>query len=100
MNSEGQTTKVVDTAYQILAYLRDNPDAQDTLEGIIEWWLLERRIKNQTDRVNEALAYLIAQSLLTARTGKDSRTHYAVERSRLEEIETLLKDGRDDSSAI
>src|SRR5918911_1556857 len=26
-------------AYNILAYLAENPDAQDTMEGIIGWWL-------------------------------------------------------------
>jgi len=29
---------------EILAYLADHPDAQDTLAGIFEWWLLERKI--------------------------------------------------------
>ena len=28
----------------ILAYLSDNPDAGDTFEGIVEWWLLNQRI--------------------------------------------------------
>lgn len=78
-NSSEQDTDVTETAYQILAYLRDNPDAQDTLEGIIEWWLLDRRIRDQTSRVKQALAYLSAQGLVVARTGTDSRTRYAVE---------------------
>ena len=32
---------------EILAYLVDHPKTQDTLEGIVEWWLLERAIKYQ-----------------------------------------------------
>lgn len=91
MNSGGQSSEASDTAYQILAYLHANPEAQDTLEGIVEWWLLERRIKNQTAKVNEALDFLVAGGLISARTGKDGRTHYTVERGRREEIETLLK---------
>jgi hypothetical protein len=91
LNSGGQTSEASDTAYQILAYLHANPEAQDTLEGIVEWWLLERRIKNQTAKVNEALESLVSGGLVTARTGKDGRTHYAIERGRREEIETLLK---------
>ena len=91
MDWSPHTANARDMAYQILAYLRDNPEAQDTFEGIVEWWLLERRIKDQTERVKEAVAYLIAQGLLTTRVGKDSNIHYAVERSRLTEIEQLLK---------
>lgn len=91
MNPGEQATDVVDIAYQIVAYLRENPDAQDTLEGIVEWWLLDRRIKNQTNKVSEALAYLTERGLVAARIGTDSRAHYAVERSR-KDIEAILKD--------
>ncbi len=41
--------------YDILGYLAEHPGAQDTLEGIIEWWLLEQEIKRQTGKVKEAL---------------------------------------------
>ena len=90
MDSGTHITNEFETAYQILAYLRDNPDAQDTLEGIVEWWLLERMIKNNTAKVREALSYLLAQGLVTARSGIDCRTHYAVEKSKRKEIERLL----------
>ena len=73
LNSGGQTRNVPDTACRILAYLQANPDAQDTLEGIVEWWLLDQRIRDETDRVKEALAYLTKQGLVTARIGTDSR---------------------------
>lgn len=78
-------------AYEILAYLSENPDAQDTLEGIIEWWLLERRIRSETRNVKEALARLIADGQLVERTGKDQRIHYRVNRRRLAGIKRLLK---------
>ena len=45
---------------EILAYLVDHPKARDTLEGIVEWWLLEREIKFETARVKEALSNLVA----------------------------------------
>lgn len=91
LNSGGQTRNVPDTAYQILAYLQANPDAQDTLEGIVEWWLLEQRIKDQTDTVSEALSYLTNRGFVTARIGTDSRAHYAVERGKQKDIESFLK---------
>jgi hypothetical protein len=59
-----------------LEYLNDNPDAQDTLEGIVEWWLLARTVEQQTLAVEEALSMPVAERLLLARKGLDSRTHY------------------------
>ena len=78
-------------AHQILAYLHANPDAQDTLEGIIEWWLLDQNIKRQSERVKQALAQLTERGLIVARMGTDSRVHYGVDRSKRDEIESLLK---------
>lgn len=91
MNSGGQTTDEPDTDYQILAYLHANPEAQDTLEGIVEWWLLDQKISRQTERVKQALAELIERGLIVARIGTDSRVHYGIERNKLEEIESVLK---------
>ena len=67
-------------AREILAYLAAHPDAQDTLEGIVEWWLVEQRIVQQTAAVREALAELVAQGLLVERRGHDARTRYRIKR--------------------
>jgi len=80
-------------AHEILAYLFENPDAQDTLEGIMEWWLLEQKIKRQTAKVKEALAELVAKGLVVERQGKDARTHYRINRRKLREIRALLEQG-------
>ena len=78
-------------AYEILAYLVENPDAQDTLEGIVEWWLLERAIRHHTLEVKEALTMLVAHELVLERKGKDVRTYYKINRQKLGEIISLLK---------
>lgn len=91
MNSGGDNAGEVDVAHQILAYLHANPDAQDTLEGIIEWWLLDQNIKRQSERVRQALAQLTARGLIVARMGTDSRVHYGIDRSKRDEIEALLE---------
>ena len=91
MNSGGDKAGEADMAHQILAYLHANPDAQDTLEGIIEWWLLDQNIKRQSERVKQALAQLTERGLIVARMGTDSRVHYGVDRSKRDEIELLLK---------
>ena len=76
---------------EILAYLVDHPKARDTLEGIVEWWLLERQIRFQTARVKEALSNLIARGFILEKKGSNSKIHYRVNQSRLEEIKKLVK---------
>ena len=76
---------------EILAYLVENPKAQDTLEGIVEWWLLEREIKFETVRVKEALSDLVARGLILEKKGSNSKIHYRINQSRFEEIKRLVK---------
>jgi DNA-binding PadR family transcriptional regulator len=61
---------------QILDYLADNPAAQDTVEGIVEWWLLRQKIVRTTSGVEAALAKLISEGKLTAHRGPQGRTYY------------------------
>jgi hypothetical protein len=77
--------------YQILTYLAEHPEAQDTLEGIVEWWLLERQIKFQTARVKEALSELVVKGLILEKKGPDSQTHYRINQKKYEEIKKLVK---------
>jgi hypothetical protein len=76
--------------YQILAYLVEHPDAQDTVEGIVEWWLLERQIKFQTARVKEVLCELVAKGLIIEQKGYGPKVRYIVNQSRFEEIKKLV----------
>lgn len=74
----------------VLSYLVKNPDAQDTLEGIVEWWLLERKIESRTAKVKEVLAELVAKGLILERRGSDSRLRYLINTDRQDEIRALL----------
>lgn len=79
-------------SYRILAYLAENPKAEDTLEGIIEWWLLERLTKNYATKVKEVLTKLAFENLVLERRGKDSRTYYKINRRKLKQISALHKE--------
>jgi Fe2+ or Zn2+ uptake regulation protein len=70
----------------VLSYLIEHGDAQDTLEGIVEWWLMEQSIVTRTAQVREALDDLVAAGLLLERRSQDSRTHYRINRHKTEEI--------------
>ena len=76
---------------EILQYLIEHPNAQDTLQGIVTWWLLERAIKHQTALVKEVLDKLVADGLIIAQHGSDSQTHYKINRRRRKKIISLLQ---------
>jgi hypothetical protein len=76
---------------EILAYLVDHPDSGDTLEGIVEWWLLERKIKRQTANVKEALTELVTKGWVLEDSGRDGRTHYRINQKKYKEIKAVLK---------
>ncbi len=76
---------------EILAYLVDHPNARDTLEGIVEWWLLERVVKFQEAQVKKALAQLVAKELILEEKGSDLQIHYRINQSKYKEIKALFK---------
>lgn len=77
-------------AHTVLAYLDEHQEAHDTLEGIVEWWLMEQKIVNQTAVVREALGELVAEGLLLERTSRDSQTHYCLNQQKSSEIRRRL----------
>ena len=77
--------------HEILTYLAEHPDSSDTLEGIVEWWLLERRIEHGIVKVKEALAELVAEGLVLENKARDERTHYRINRCKQGEIQALLR---------
>lgn len=79
-----------DICYYILAYLSDNPDAGDTFDGIVEWWLLDQRIKFETRNVSEAVARLISEGLIVEQEASDSRIIYKVNRTMEQAIRKKL----------
>jgi hypothetical protein len=82
-------------ARHVLAYLSTYQDAQDTLEGVVEWWLLEQKISHHVAEVKEALEELVTQELIVARQGKDARIHYQINRRKADAIASLLKQNPD-----
>jgi DNA-binding MarR family transcriptional regulator len=90
-----------EACYHILAYLANNPDAGDTFEGIVEWWLLHQRIKYEIRTVSDAVAKLIDEGLIQGEKGSDARVVYRVNRGahnvqniqeRLAQIRSSLED--------
>lgn len=80
--------------YHILTYLCDNPNAGDTFEGIVEWWLLHQRIKFETRNISEAVRKLVMEGLILEDEGPDSRITYRINEIREQDIQTIVSQAR------
>lgn len=76
-----QTKEKKRACHDILAYLLENPDAGDTLDGIVEWWLLSQRIGFEIQTVSQALDKLVADGLIVEQKAAGSRVIYRANRS-------------------
>ncbi|HKG12397.1 MAG TPA: hypothetical protein VKB12_03635 [Pyrinomonadaceae bacterium] len=78
-------------ARQVLSYLPENAGAQDTFEGIVEWWLLEQRIKQRAAEVREVLDELAGRKLIVGQMGRDERTHYRINPRKVKAVRALFE---------
>jgi len=77
-------------AFKILNYLEKQPAAQDTVEGIMQWWLLHLDIKYQSSQVSEVLKDLSAKNVVLEQRHLGSLT-YKVNPDKKDEISSLLR---------
>jgi DNA-binding transcriptional regulator PaaX len=64
--------------------------AQDTLDGIAEWWVLEQGVEQRVMAVKDALARLVAQGFVLQGERTDGRVYYKLNQSMLGEVRRLL----------
>ena len=88
-NHEDQETAAI--AQEISDYLTAHPNAADTVEGIVKWWLTRQRFESATDRVQKALDYLVAEGLVSKKAVAGGRVVYAVAKQQ-EMRKRLLRD--------
>lgn len=77
-------------AREILSYLDANPDARDTIEGIVDWWLLTQFVERRVREVRQAVEELVGMGYLVQRRGADSRDYYLINPANRAEIEGML----------
>lgn len=72
---EKRTEKI---SRMIIDYLRKNPEAGDTLEGITRWWLNMERIDLSVKEVAQALESLREQDVITINKTRGGTTFYKI----------------------
>lgn len=76
---------------KILNYLLENPRAEDTLEGIVQWWILKKKIDQRIEEVEKAIQFLASQGLVVEVKDRGPRVLYKMNQDRLQDILKLLK---------
>jgi hypothetical protein len=85
-------------ALKILRYLAQHPNAADTADGVLEWWLLKQSIFDEERVVEKALAGLVEQKLIFKVEAADSRKYYHLNAERIEESRTLIREALNDEA--
>jgi Fe2+ or Zn2+ uptake regulation protein len=78
-NDEARITCLRDA---ILEYLQRNPDAADTLRGVMDWWLPAEHRATQAQALEQALEQLVALQLVVRTELPDGTILYAGKRTK------------------
>ena len=76
----------------ILRYLIEHPEAKDTTNGILRWWLPRGGMDRAEEEVQEVLDTLVARGWLTQRQTITSQKLYGMNKEKLEEIKLFLRE--------
>lgn len=80
---------------QILHHLIEYPNAKDTIQGILRWWLPKDPVERSDTEVQEALDELVKQGWVTQRQTATSQRFYGLNEEKLEEIKVFLQEQED-----
>jgi hypothetical protein len=65
-------------AREILDYLARHPDAQDTIDGIVQWWVLDSCIRSWASKIAKTVAQLVEQGFLEKKNSSDGKIFYHI----------------------
>jgi hypothetical protein len=78
-------------ARAILSYLADHPDAQDTLDGIVQSWFLDQANKFKPTMVQEVVKDLVLEGTITETKIQGSHPVYRFNLAKRNRMKELLK---------
>jgi len=65
-------------APEILDYLARHPDSQDTIDGILHWWVLDAHIRNWAPKIAKTVTQLVKQGFLEEKPSLDGKIFYRI----------------------
>ena len=65
-------------APEILDYLARHPEAQDTIDGILHWWVLDACVRKWAPKIAKTVAQLVEQGFLEEKRSADGKVFYRV----------------------
>jgi ADP-ribosylglycohydrolase len=91
VNRASFATDDTEIARAILRYLKEHPEAKDTLDGIAQWWLVREWTERRRMEIEGAVALLLSEQLIlqTSRTGLPP--YYQLNEAKAPEISRILK---------
>jgi hypothetical protein len=75
----------------ILRYLLKHPNAADTIEGILDWWVRRELAQMHQAEILSVVEGLTKRGLLIERSHGDSRQMYFLNKDKLDEIALFLQ---------
>ena len=90
MNDKGLSTQSLAVAKEILCRLINHPDAKDTADGILHWWLKVNQVHRGGTELEDLLHMMVKIGWLEETKVGGFSILYGVNRSRLDEIQTVL----------
>jgi hypothetical protein len=85
-------------AKQILSYMVEHPEADDSLEGILQWWLLEQEVRVQQNRAKKAIRMLVDEGLVIEHHTTGSKVRYKANWDRKAKIAQMVDNPADEES--
>ena len=75
---------------QILRYLIEHPEAKDTVEGVMQWWVYENATEHRREDIKDALQWLVAKGWVTERPPAHSL--FGLNHEHITEIQRFLEE--------
>jgi hypothetical protein len=90
LGAEGSPPSRSTVIGEILRYLVEHPDAKDTIDGILRWWIPKGRAEHKKEDVEHAINELVAKGWIVKRETTPSHAVYGVDQHQLEQIGNFL----------
>ncbi len=75
---------------EVLGYLVEHLEAKDTMQGIMQWWLLDGRPPVRPSDVSAALEDLVVRGWITATSLGPGAVLYGLDKTRIDEVRDFL----------